>query len=193
MSENSKLSPLSNMVGVYESLNERNLDDASSGHKFNLPNFMGDNIGSLAVATGVSKTDVVKDALTKYFQQSHTWNNKRYFIEKKEKTADLSLLEEATDNTRVYVMWCPHADSPRETEYLYVCARLLTVQESTITINPQFFTNQPFGEALIVKSEVKIPTFLNFDEKVYNQYQPFPYLHNLKYEIEKKYVWDIVI
>lgn len=191
MSRSFELTPLSNMVGAYDGLNERVLDDASSALKFNLPNSMINNISLLAEATGVSKTEVAKDAFTKYFQQSHTWNNKRYFVEKKEKV-DLSLLDQATDSTRVYVMWCPHADSIRETEYLYVCARLLDVQENTVTINPQFFTNQPFDEALIVKSEVKTPTFINFDEKVYNQFQPFPYLHNLKYEIEKKYLWDIV-
>lgn len=192
MSGSFNLTPLNNMVGSYDGLNERNLDDASSGHKFNLPNYLGDNIGVLAEATGVTKTEIARDAFIKYFQQSHSWNNKRYFVEKKERNFDLTLLEKATDNTRVYVMWCPHVDSARESEYLYVCARILAVQENTITINPQFFTHQPIDEALIIKSAVKIPMFINFDEKVYNQFQPFPYLHNLKYEIEKKYVWDIV-
>src|SRR5690606_34611752 len=101
-------------------------------------------------------------------------------------------LDKATDSTRVYVMWCPHADSIRETEYLYVCARLSNVKENTVSIIPQFFTNQPLDEALIVKSEAKAPTFMYFDEKGYDPRQPFPYLHNLKYEIEKKYIWDVV-
>lgn len=191
MSNSFELTPLNNMVGAYDGLTDRVLDEASVAIKFNLHTSMINNINLISEVTGVSKTEVAKEAFTKYFQQSHTLNNIRYFVEKKEKV-DISLLERATDSTRVYVMWCPHPDSIRETEYLYVCARLLDVKENSVIIVPQFFTNQPLDEALIVKSEAKAPTFIYFDEKVYNPMQPLPYLHNLKYEIEKKYIWDVV-
>lgn len=182
----------SNTLPPYKG-HEETLGEDSSGQKFNLPTSLADDLKMLSDMEGRSKTEIVKNALLHYFYFSHLWNNKKFFIKSK-KRVDSPItyvdLEKEVDSTRVSVMWCSNEDDPRENCFLVAC-RILALKEGTVIINPVFYLNSPSEEALLVKSNVVKADFYGFEPNGSGP-QSYPYLHNLKYEIEYQYIWSIL-
>lgn len=164
-------------------------EDEPKAQKFILTDSLSDDIKWLADAHGSTKTDIVKEALKYYFHQSHYWNNRRFFLEKNVgPNIDLS---QANTATQVNVMWCNDKEDPLE-KSAFVACRVLDFKEDkqTVIINPMYYLPMSMANtaALVKKSEVITPRFIDFDPD--NKFGA-PYLNNLKYEIETKYIWSI--
>lgn len=166
-----------------------NHSDEPKAQKFILTDSLSEDIRWLADAEGTTKTDIVKEALKHYFHQSHYWNNKRLFLEK---TSGLNIdISQANTATQVNVMWCNDKEDPLE-KSAFVACRLLDFNEDeqTVIINPMYYLpiSMANDTALIKKSEVVVPRFIDFDP---NNKFGAPYLNNLKYEIKTKYIWSM--
>jgi hypothetical protein len=170
----------------YESDNE---NEKASPQKFNLTEPMVKDLNDFSDLTGRSKTDLVKTAITRYFQQSPYWAASKFFLRKKNNQIDLSILdmpEELGENTRVNVMWCPREGSTRE-HFNYVgCAVVRVIGDNHIEITPQYYLPLPPQEALSDRSSRIIPNF-EFDPEVYVP----TFLNHFRYIIERKYIWEI--
>lgn len=170
----------------YDSDNE---NEKASPQKFNLTEPMVKDLNEFSNLTGRSKTDLVKTAITRYFQQSHYWTAAKFFVEKKGNKIDLSILdtpEQLGENTRVNVMWCPREGSTRENFNYVGCSLARVIDSQYIEIVPQFYLLPPPQEALLQKSPRIIPNF-DFDPDAYVLTQ----LNHFRYIIHKKYIWEI--
>lgn len=169
-----------------------NRNEQAKGQKFMLPISLSNDLDWLAEQHGCSKTDIARAALNGYFSQNHYWNNKRYFVEPKNKyEIDESLLSNMSTTTTVHIMWTNQKDDPAE-KYAFVSCRVLDIKEKSLVVNPMFYLplTTAKGDMLIKKSDRVTPGFIDFDPNVYSA---APFLYNLKYEVEFKYIWDVYI
>ncbi len=175
-------------VGKYVA-NQGSPDDEAKAQKFILTESLSEDIKWLSDAEHLNKTEIVKKALDAYFLRSHYWNNKRFFLERASETKiDLS---EANTATQVKVMWCNEKSDPLD-KSAFVACRILDIDGDNILINPLYYLPMSMANdaALIKKSEVVVPGFIDFDpNNVYNLAPPF--LNQLTYQIPSKYIWSI--
>lgn len=179
-----------NNVPTYEG-HEEKLGESISAQKFTLPMSLANELKTLADLESISKTELVRKALHQYFYLSHIYNNKRVFLKPKlgvVKSVTYEDLLKEGNNSRVSVMWANNDKEPRE-KCQFVCCRIVDLSESTVVINPSFYLIPSSEESSPKKSEVIKPEFYEFDPNTSNS---FPYLHNLMYEIEHCYIWQIL-
>lgn len=177
--------------------NQGGPDDEAKAQKFILTDSLSEDIGWLSEAENLSKTDIVKRALHHYFSRSQHWNNKRYFLEKANgPKVDIS---KATTHTEVNVRWCNEKTDP-VSKSIFVACHILDVDGDDVLINPIYYPSVSMSDdaALIQKSGAVVPGFIDFDPynvlnpyNFYNPPQP-PYLNQLTYKINSKYLWPIV-
>lgn len=180
-----KPSPL---VGEYV-VNQGSPDDEAKAQKFILTESLSEDIKWLSEAEGVTKTEIVKEALYSYFSRSHHWNNRRYFLEKASGTEiDLS---KATTTTEVNVRWCSEKTDPFD-KSVFVACHILDIDGDNILINPIYYPQVPTVDnaALIKKSDPIMPGFIDFNP--YDLYDSrLPYLNQLTYKVHAKYLWPV--
>lgn len=177
----------SELVTDYVS-NHASPDDEAKAQKFILTESLAEEINWLSDAESITKTEVVKKALHNYFSRSHHINNRRYFLEKANgPKMDLS---KANTNTEVNVRWCNNKTDPVD-KSIFVACHILDINGDNILIRPMYYpvVSLVDNAALIEKSEPIAPGFIDFDPN--DIYSGVPYLHQLKYWINSKYLWPI--
>ena len=168
--------------------NQSNPDDEAKAQKFILTKDLSDNINWLSDIEGVTKTEIVKKALHSYFSRSHYLNNARYFLEKANgPKVDLS---KVNSDTEVNVRWCNGKTDPVH-KSIFVACHILNIDGDSVLIHPIYYPDVPmFGNAAkIYKSEQVVPEFIDFDP--HNIDSVLPYLHQLTYEVNSRYLWPI--
>lgn len=168
--------------------NQSNPDDEAKAQKFILTEDLSEKISWLSDIEGVTKTEIVKKALHNYFSRSHYLNNTRYFLEKASgPKIDLS---KVNTDTEVNVRWCNGKKDPVH-KSIFVACNILDIIDDNVLIHPIYYPAVPMQDnaALIEKSELIVPEFIDFDPL--NMEAGVPYLNQLTYEVKSKYLWPI--
>ncbi|MEN8408334.1 hypothetical protein [Acinetobacter seifertii] len=154
--------------------------------KINLSEALHKDMDAYVKHTGETKSDLIANSLRYYLANNPSWMYRRYFIQPKSTNFTLDTLNSVSQGNQVYLVCTSHPNADyRE----YICAQVMDstglTHDDFITIKPLFYLPQIFGEELTLKSDSVLP-------EVFKNVPNTPIVStDLRYKINKKYVWAI--
>jgi hypothetical protein len=161
-------------------------DEDTVPTKVTLPKSLSEDLTVYSTAKGLSKSDVMRDALISRISFDPEWVSRRYFIKKEKIDYDISLLDEGSSSLEVLIVGSITKELFGHNSFQYMYCRIVGIEGDLVKLQPTRFGFPDFSPYTFDISPLVIPKSMASTFGVLTQG-----VFDCIYTLDKKYIWGI--
>ncbi|HAV4196088.1 hypothetical protein [Acinetobacter baumannii] len=154
--------------------------------KVTLPKSLAEDLAVYSNAKGMSKSDVMRDALIARINYDPEWMSRRYFIKKEKVDYDMSILDEGSSTLEVLIVGSLTQELFGHNSFQYMYCRIVGIDGDLVKLQPTRLGLPDFSAYTFDISPLIIPKSMSLAFGGINQG-----VFDCIYTLDKKYIWGI--